>query len=477
MDRIEKLEKQRVGKLILSFSLPAIIGMMVTASYNIVDRIFVGKGVGALAISGITVTFPMILIFMAFGMLVGVGATAIVSLRLGEKRHNDAEATLGNAFTLVLIISTVLMLLGYIFLNDFLIAFGGSGEVLEYAREYSIIILAGTIFQFTAFSLNNIIRGEGNPKTAMATMLIGSILNIILNPLFIFGLKLGIRGSALATVISQFVSCTWVLSYFLGKRSHLKFRISNLRLRKEIVMKIFSIGISPFSMMIASSVIMVIYNQSLSSYGGDIAIAVFGIGNSLINFIMMPVFGINQGIQPIIGYNYGAKLFSRVRDTLRLASIWATVVCTAGFAVVMIFTPQVISLFSKDDPSLLSLGTSATRMFLSSLPIVGFQVVNGAYFQAVGKAKFSLILTLFRQVIILTPLLFIFPALMGLNGVWWAEPVSDGISAILSAIFIMNEFRLLNRNIISGKSSSDDFKTVESSIEAITENSGEKIIP
>jgi putative MATE family efflux protein len=445
MNRTLRLEKEKIGKLLIDFSLPAIIGMIVMASYNIVDRIFVGRGVGSLAISGVTITFPIIIIFIAFGMLVGVGATANVSLRLGERKIVDAEKILANAFTLSIAISIILMIIGYAFMDTFLIAFGASPDVLPYSRDYTTVLLSGTIFQSIAFTMNNIIRGEGNPKMAMKTMIIGGVFNIILNPIFIFGLHLGVKGSALATVIAQLVSAIWVMSYFFGNKSHVKFHFKYLKLEKSIVLKIFSIGMSPFSMQIAASAVTIIFMKSLAHYGGDLAIAAMGIGVSVINFILMPIFGINQGVQPIIGYNYGAKLFDRVRKVLRLATIASTLICVIGFLVVLFFSESIISIFSKNDTQLIEMGAHALRVFLFMLPVVGFQIVSAGYFQAVGKAGSAMVLTLFRQVIMLIPMILILPHFFQLEGIWLSEPVSDGVSAVLSFILISIELKRLTK--------------------------------
>ena len=445
MDRISRLENERIGKLLLDFSLPAIIGMIVMASYNVVDRIFVGRGVGSLAISGVTVTFPIIIIFMAFGMLVGIGATANISLKLGEKKIETAEKILANAFTLAIIISVILMIVGYTFMDTLLVSFGASNDVLPYAKDYTHVLLAGTIFQAIAFSLNNIIRGEGNPMMAMKTMVISGVTNIILNPIFIFVLHMGVKGSALATVISQFISAVLVMSYFFGKKSHVKFHFKYLKLEKDIVLKIFSIGMSPFSMQIAASGVIIRFTKSLAHDGGDLAIAAMGIGMAIINFILMPIFGINQGVQPIIGYNYGAKLYVRVKKVMRLATIVSTLICVFGFIAVVFFSEFIVGIFSKDDVQLVVMGSHALRVFLFMLPVVGFQIVSAGYFQAVGKAGSAMVLTLFRQEIMLIPMLFILPHFFQLEGIWLAEPVSDGVSAVLSFILIYFELKRLNR--------------------------------
>jgi|WetSurMetagenome_2_1015567.scaffolds.fasta_scaffold09436_5 putative MATE family efflux protein len=445
MDRTLRLEKERIGKLLFRFSLPAIIGMLVMASYNIVDRIFVGRGVGALAISGIAITFPALIIFMAFSMLVGIGATAVISIRLGEKNTKEAEETLGNALTLALILSIILTSVFYIFLDPILKAFGGSGEVFQYAKDYSVIMLIGGVFQMVSFTMNNIIRGEGNPKMAMFTMIIGAVLNTILNPIFIFGLHWGIKGSAWATVISQSVSTVWVLAYFFGKKSHVHFHFRNLKLKKNIVLKIFSIGVSPFTMQIAASIVIIIFNKSLEYYGGDLAIASMAITNAVAMFILMPIFGINQGVQPIIGYNFGAKLFHRVKRVFELALFASTIMCIIGFIVVMFFSEHIVQFFEKGNDELLYIGSRALRIYLLMLPFLGYQIVNAAYFQAIGKAKNAMILTVTRQILFLIPAILILPHFFSLDGVWMAGPVADGMSAILSGIFLYNEMRILKK--------------------------------
>lgn len=445
MDTSNRLGTESVRKLLLEFSIPAIVGMLVNALYSIVDRIFVGKGVGLLGISATTVAFPIALIIMAFGMLVGIGAAATVSIRLGQKKKEVAEHILGNALTLLIIISILVTTLGLIFEKNILIVFGASPEVLPLAKQFVTIILLGVILQNIGFGLNNIIRSEGNPRVAMITMLIGAILNTIFNPLFIFVFHLGIRGSALATIVSQTVCSVWVLSYFLGKKSLLKIRIKNLKPEAHIVGQIFSIGMSPFLMQLAASLINVTFNNSLERYGGDIAIAAFGIINSVMSLILMPLFGINQGSQPIIGYNYGAKNFDRVKETLKLAIIAATCLCSIGFIIIELFPRVIISAFSNSDTELINIGSQGIRIFLMMLPIIGFQVVSSNYFQAIGRAKISIFLSLLRQVIILLPLLIILPRFFKLIGIWISGPTSDLISSILTAIFVIREIRRMNK--------------------------------
>ena len=315
---------------------------------------------------------------------------------------------------------------------------------LPYAKEYIRIILIGAIFQSVGFGLNNTIRSEGNPRVAMFTMLIGGILNTILDPLFIFVFHMGTRGAAIATVISQAVNTIWVLSYFFGGKSVLKIRYKNLKLNFKVVKSIFAIGMSPFSMQLAASIVTIISNRSLVKYGGDLALGSMGIIMSIVMMVLMPVFGINQGCQPIIGYNYGAKKYDRVKQALKLAILAATIITTTGFTIIQLFPKQLISLFNKD-PDLIATGIHGIRIYLLMIPIIGFQIVSSNYFQAIGKAKISILLGLSRQVIILIPLLFILPRFFGLNGVWMSGPSSDAIASILTALFLFVEIKHLNK--------------------------------
>jgi putative MATE family efflux protein len=445
VDTSNRLGTESIRKLLFEFSVPAIVGMLVNALYNIEDRIFVGRGVGLLGISATTVAFPITLIIMAFGMLIGIGAAATVSIRLGEKKRDVAEHILGNALTLLIIISILVTTLGLIFEQPILMIFGASPEVLPLAKQFVTIILFGVILQNIGFGLNSLIRSEGNPKIAMITMLIGAILNTIFNPLFIFVFHLGIRGSALATIVSQTVCSVWVLSYFLGKKSLLKIKVKNLKPESHIVEQIFAIGMSPFLMQLAASLINVTFNKGLETYGGDIAIAAFGIINSVISLILMPIFGINQGVQPIIGYNFGAKNFDRVKNALKLAIIAATALCLIGFIIIQLFPREIISIFSSNDEQLINIGSQGIRIFLVMLPIIGFQVVSSNYFQAIGRAKISIFLSLLRQVIVLLPLLVILPRFFKLMGIWISGPTSDLISSMLTAVFVIREIRRMDK--------------------------------
>jgi putative MATE family efflux protein len=410
-----------------------------------VDRIFVGRAVGPDGIAGTTVAYPAMLVLLAFGMLVGFGATVLISIRLGQRNKAEAELVLGNAAVLLVAVSLAATVGGLWFLDPLLKIFGASNHVLPYARDYLGIIVLGTTFQIVGFGLNAVIRGEGNPKIAMLTMLIGVLLNVALAPLFVFGFHWGMKGAALATVISQAVSAIWVLAYFLGGRSVLKLRLGNLRLDRSICGKILAFGSPLFTMQIAASVMNSILNNQLQAYGGDLAISVMGIVSVLLMTTAMPIFGINQGAQPIIGYNFGAGRLDRVKRTLVMAILAASCITVAGFVVARCIPVQVVRLFSGKDLELVALGSHALRICTIFLPILGFQIVSTSYFQAVGKPKQAMVLALSRQVLLLIPAVLIFPRFFGLDGLWAAMPAADLGSSLLTGACLFLELRHLGK--------------------------------
>lgn len=448
----QELGTQPIGKLLLKFSIPAIVGMLVNALYNIVDRIYIGR-LEPLAMTGIGISLPMMTLIMGFGMLVGIGGGARISIRLGQKRQDLAEKILGNAFTLLFIIMIAVTAVGLIFKTQLLYFFGASEATIGYANDYITIILMGTLFQGLGFGLNNIIRSEGSPKIAMYTMLIGALINIILDPIFIFTFGLGIKGAAIATVISQFVSAVWVISHFLKGKSKIHFHTKNLRLEKDIVLSILSIGVSPFSMQVAASIVTIVSNNALKSHGGDLAISAMTAINAIALFFLMPIFGINQGAQPILGYNYGAKEYGRVKKALALAIGAATSICLLAFVLTQFFTVSMIKLFNSD-PELIAVAQNGMRIFLSMIPFIGFQIISANYFQATGQAPKAMFLSLLRQVILLIPLLMILPNVfnLGLNGVWLAGPIADFTASVVTFIFLMVAFKSLKQGDLAENS-------------------------
>lgn len=440
-----------IKSLLWKYFLPAFTGMIINSLYNIVDRIFIGQGVGALALSGISAVFPIMLIIMGFGMLIGLGAGVRISLNLGKNDLSRAEKVLGNAFILMILISLFITALGFQIKVPLLQLFGIGPQTIGYANEYLDIILMGTIFQVVGFSLNNLIRAEGNAKIAMYSMLISAGINIILDPLFIFVFKMGVEGAAWATIISQFVLCIWVIRHFISAKSVIHLKSINFRLSRDIIMNIITIGFAPFSMQIAASFVQGAFNTQLATYSGDLAIAAMGIINSVSMLIIMSIVSINMAAQPIFGFNYGANNYSRVKETLITCIIAATGISILGFCLVELFPHFIINLFNRDSEQLQSVGVKGLRIFLFALPIIGFQIITGNYFQSTGKAKISAILSLLRQVIILLPVLLILPRFFGLTGVWIAAPIADCTSAIITLLFLIHEIKRLNRAILTKK--------------------------
>jgi putative MATE family efflux protein len=441
MDRSEELGKGRIVPLIVRFALPSIVGMVVSALYNIVDRIFIGRGVGPLALAGVTVAFGFQLIQIAFAVLVGVGTSARISISLGEGRKDKAERFLGNGFALNLSISVTLAVLGLVFLDPMLRLFGASEEVLPYARAFTRVVLLGTPLGTISMGLNGFIRAEGNPKVAMVTQLIGPALNVFLCPFFIFVLKTGVAGSAIANVISMSVGSAWVLAYYISGRSLLKIRAANLVPRREFALPIIALGLPTALSDLASSVTMGVMNNQLVRFGGDVAVTAMGIVFAISNLVFLTLIGATMGVQPIIGYNIGARLHRRAHKVELAAICGATAFAVLAFAGVQLFPEAFISLFAGSDPEVRAIGTYALHRYFVFLPLMGLQVLGSGYFQASGKPMKSLVLGLSRQFIILIPLLLILPSLWGLDGVWSAQPVADVIAFTITAILLWREMR------------------------------------
>lgn len=441
--QVRDLEHEKIGKLMWSYFLPAFTGMLANSLYNIVDRIYIGQGVDALALAGLSVVFPLMIIIMAFGMLVGMGSAVRISLSLGEKDYNRANKILGNALFLSLTLGFILMITGFLVRDRILLIFGAGPETLRYASEYFNIILAGIPFAMAGYALNNIIRAEGNPKTSMISILISAGVNIILDPILIFGFDMGVKGAAYATVVSQIILFVWVLFHFRGKKSVAKLYTVNITPDPFIIRYIISIGFAPFSMYAASSIVTAIMNAKFIEYGGDMAVGAMGIVNSATIMLVMTIISINMAIQPIVGFNYGAGLYCRVKEAVMLAMKYATIVATAGWLICMLIPGAVISIFNSDNMELRSAGIMGLRIYCAVLPVVGYQIIASSYFQAIGKAKLATILSMLRQIIVLLPLILILPKFIGLEGVWIANPISDVTAAVISFIFFRREFKRL----------------------------------
>lgn len=438
-----EMRDEKIGKLLWKFSLPAIIGMLVNALYNIVDRIFVGQGVGSIAIAATTVAFPIMIILMATSMLIAIGATALISIRLGEQKKEEAEKIAGNATVLLILLPLLLSAFYLLFSDPILKMFGASEEVLPYARDFTHIIMLGSVSGSIAFGMNNFIRAEGNPRVAMLTQILGAVINTVLNYIFIFKLGLGIKGSALASIIGQTVSATWVLGYFLTGRSMIKIRLKNLKPQMPIVIGIVSIGFAPFAMQIANSIQQTILNKTLMAYGGDLALSAVGIMMSVATILFMPIVGISQGAQPLIGFNYGAQQYDRVKETLKKSVLVSTGLALVGYIVILMWPNEIAGLFSKGDTALTQMTVHAMQTFFALLPVIGFQILCSNYFQAVGKPVQATILSLSRQVLLFIPLLIILPHFWGIDGVWRTAPIADALSVMLTATFIFLEMKKL----------------------------------
>lgn len=440
--RARRLGQEPIGRLLWSFSLPAVAGMVVGSLYTVVNRAFLGNVVGRDALAGISVCMPLSFIMLAFGMLIGIGSGALVSIRLGQQRQAEAEEILGNALTLTFVAALVLAPLLLQWLDPLLRLFGASDASLPYARSFMQVILLGSFFQYAGFGLNAVIRAEGNPRWAMLTMFLNAGTNIALDALFILVLGFGIRGAAAATVIAQAVGTVFTLAHFRSRRAVLRLRLRCLRPRMAIIGPALSIGLAPFAMHLAASLVSVLINRALVRHGGDDAVGAAGVINALAMLLLMPVFGLNQGAQPIIGYNFGAQRIDRVKRTLRLAIGAATAVVVVGFTLAQAIPGQLVRGFSGD-AALVGIGTHAMRICFAMMPCVGFQIVAANFFQAIGQSRTALVLSLLRQVIVLMPLVLLLPARFGLDGVWAAGPVADGVASLLTALALWRELRRL----------------------------------
>ncbi|MEZ7893039.1 MAG: MATE family efflux transporter [Candidatus Wallbacteria bacterium] len=442
-----ELKTQSVGKLLLKYSIPTIVGMMVFAFYNIIDRIFIGRAVGSMGIAAVGITYPIFMILIAFGMLVGIGAGTLVSIKLGAGHRDEAEKILGNALTVLIILSVISTIAGLFYLENILLAFGASQNTLGYACDFMRIIFLGIIFSFVAMGLNNVIRAEGNPGLAMGTMLIGSIINILLNPLFIFVFKLGVAGSALATLVSNLVSSAWVIWHFTRGKSNIKLRARNMVIEFSIIKQIFFIGLSPFITQLAGSVVGIAMNKNMLLYGGDIGVSALGIISGLTMSLMMPIIGISQGAQPIIGFNYGAGEYARVKKAINLSCIWATAISALVFTAAYAAPEFIIKIFDSRTPELITVGTHGMKIFMIGVIFLGFQIVGTNYFQAVGKPKTSIFLTMLRQIILLVPFVYIFPYFWKLDGLWLAMPAADIITSAVVFFVLSSEMKRLRKEI------------------------------
>ncbi|MGL4568465.1 MAG: MATE family efflux transporter [Fusobacteriaceae bacterium] len=429
-------------KLLVKYSVPAIIGMLVSALYNVVDRMFIGNipEVGAIAITGIGVTMPFVTILLAFGMLLGVGAAANISIKLGQGKKYEAEKIIGNLLLLSAVIGGIIAVVGLIFSQEILLAFGASSESLSYAKKYMDIILAGSIFNIAGFALGNTLRSDGSPKISAAIMVVSCMLNIILDPIFIFKLNMGIEGAAYATILSQILTFVLTIGYYLSRYSNLKLKKENFFWNTEISKIILIIGLPPFVMQLVNSLIQIINNNILKAYGGDFAIGAMATVNGIGMLCLMPIFGIAQGSQPIIGYNYGAKNYLRVKETVYKSGIFAFLLLVIPYFIVQFFPDSVIKTFNSD-PAIVRIAVRGLKIYTLCFPVIAIGMVGSQFFQAIAKPKTALFLSLARQALILIPVTFVLTPMIKLDGVWVAQPVSDFLSALLAAYFVIKEFK------------------------------------
>lgn len=429
-----------IGKLLVEYSIPAIIGMTLTSLYNIIDSIFIGHGVGALAISGLAITFPLMNLLVAFCTLVGVGGATLSSIRLGQKDKKGAEDILGNVAILCVINAIFYGGLAFIFLEPILFFFGASEATLPYARDFMQVILLGSPISYVMIGLNNIMRATGYPQKAMLSSMLTVGCNIILAPIFIFVLNWGIRGAALATICSQFIGMLWVLYHFYSPKTYIRFQRHSMRLKQHIIANIFAIGMSPFVMNVCACCIVIFINNRLLNYGGDMAIGAFGILNRIQMLFVMIVMGITMGMQPITGYNYGAQHFDRVKRTLKLGITAGCIITTLGFIIGELFPGVFVGMFT-DNHELTDEATLALRIGILSFPVVGAQIVITQFFQSIGKAWISIFLSLSRQLLFLLPGLAFLPPFYGVEGVWFSMPLSDALAFAVAALMLAYHYK------------------------------------
>lgn len=446
-----ELGTERIRKLLVQYAVPAIIAMTASSLYNMVDSIFIGHGVGPLAISGLALTFPLMNLAAAFGSLVGVGAATLVSMRLGQRDYDTAGKVLGNVFMLNLIIGVAFSIVTLLFLDPILYFFGASEATVGYAREYMTVILLGNVITHMYLGLNSVLRASGHPRKAMYATINTVVINTVLDPLFIYGFGWGIRGAAIATVLAQVISLVWQFRILSDRRELLHFRRGIYRLHAKIVRDILAIGMSPFLMNLAACFIVILINKGLKQFGGDLSIGAYGIVNRVAFFFVMVVMGLNQGMQPIAGYNFGAQQYDRVLRVLKLTAIGATCVTTCGFLLGELMPRLAVSLFTKD-AELVRLAAEGMRITFVCFPIIGFQMVATNFFMSIGMAGKAIFLSLSRQLLFLLPGLVLLPPLFdqytqwnGSWGVWCAMPLSDLLASIVAFLMLMHQLRGFRR--------------------------------
>lgn len=456
-NHLREYREKSIPRLIISLSVPAILANLVNLLYNLVDRIYVGR-LGSEALGAITAALPYTTILVAFSALIGTGASAVISLKLGENEYTDAARVNSTSFFLLLMVSVVVMVPSLFLMDEILLLSGTnstSAVTTAYARDYLFVIILGIPFQLVSAGMNQNIRAEGNARVAMYTSIAGTLTNIILDPLFIFGFGMEVRGAAIATILGQAVSAVWSVGYYLSRHSHLK--LSLRRFDPSCILRILQLGLPQFLIQVASAAIILLYNNSLAIYGkamdaergGDVALAAFGIVTSLGMVLLTPLYGINQGTQPLLGYNYGAKDYARVRSILLISIFYGTVWMIVGFLAAELVPGLIIRIFNNSDPDLITFGSLALRITAIFMPLVGFQVLGSNYYMAIGNSRTSILLSASRQIVLFIPAIIVLPLLFPegkqIYGVMWASPTADLLSALIAAGFVIHELKRLSR--------------------------------
>lgn len=443
------LAEKPVGSLLMQYAIPAIVAMAASSVYNIIDGIFIGQGVGAEAIMGLALTGPLMSLTAAFGAMVGVGAATLMSVKLGQKDYGTAQKILGNVVIMNLTLGIVLGLLLLVFINPILRFFGASDVTLPYARNFMSIILVGNVVTHMYLGLNALLRSTNRPQKAMCATIGTVVLNCILAPIFIFVLGWGIRGAATATIMAQMIMLTWQLRLFSNKDELIHLNRSIIKLDVKIVKESLLVGLPQFLINLCACLVAAMMTRSLTTYGGDMAVGAFGICNRFILFIVMVVIGLNQGMQPIAGYNFGARRYDRVLGVLNKALIFGSVITLTGFVIGVFFPTPFVSVFAKDSPQLIKLSAHALSCMVLMFPIVGIQIVSTAFFQSIGYAPKSIFLSLTRQLIFLVPAIFILPHLYAdpLEGLWHAAPVADGLASVLAITLLVLQVKKFKKQM------------------------------
>lgn len=440
-EKQKQLGEEKISKLLVKFSLPAIAGMLIGALYNIIDRIFIGKAVGSYAIAGVGLAFPAMAIILAFGLLFGIGGSTLISIRLGEKKPEEAEKILGNIFVLLVILGIFITIAGTMFLDPLLKLLGAGDQTFVYAKKYMSVILSGSVFAMLAYGMNHSIRSDGNPKIAMMSSFVGAITNIILDYLFIMRFGWGIKGGAYATIIGQALTGIWVLYYFTKGKGHIKLRARNFLLNFYTVRDVAAIGVSSFLIQFTGSIAGTFANRALRATGGELAIGAMTIIMSTVMLFFMPIIGLRQGVQPIIGFNFGAKEFERVKQAFWMGTIVSTIASVVAFILIQTFPQFFIKMFTKNT-EVLNFGMVGMRVIIIMLATIGFQIMVTTFFQAIGDSKMSLFLSVLRQALLLIPLLLVLPRFFGIMGVWISYPIADGISFLVCLYLVRKRMQL-----------------------------------